>query len=53
MIFLNLNLLLLHIIRRLWFQMIHNHNQNIRFHSITDCLHCIVMEEIKFSLIYW
>ena len=27
--------------------MIHNHNQNTRFRSITDCFYCIVMEEIK------
>ena len=27
--------------------MIHNHNQNTRFRSITDCFYCIVVEEIK------
>ena len=27
--------------------MIHNHNQNTRFRSITDCFYCIVVDEIK------
>ena len=27
--------------------MIHYHNQNTRFRSITDCFYCIVVEEIK------
>ena len=39
--------ILLKVIRLLWFQMIHNHNQNNQFRSITDCFSCIVVEEIK------
>ena len=27
--------------------MIHYHNQNTRFRSITDCFYCIVVDEIK------
>ena len=38
---------LLHVIRRLWVQMIHNRNQNTRFRSTTDYFYCIVVEETK------
>ena len=40
----------MHVFRRLWFQMIHNHNQHTRFRRSTDCFFNVLFLWRRFNI---